>query len=431
MKLLFDRIAVLYEDGHFDSEMYLAVDGKQISYIGKNKPDAVFDRVIDGKGKLLCPGFYNCHTHVPMTLFRGYAEDLPLARWLHEKIFPAEDRLYPEAVRAASMLAAAEMIKNGTVSFSDMYFFCDEIVEATVASGLKANISRSTVSFDPSSTAETDDRFKESVALYERYHNFADGRIKIDMSIHAEYSTVPASCRYISDFAAENGTAIQLHLSETASEHQNCIQKYGVTPTEFFEQNGVFRVPVTAAHCVHVTDDDTRTLAKYGATVVHNPASNLKLGSGVMRLAAISDAGVNVTLGTDGAASNNTLDIMKEAYLAAILQKGISGDTEKMKSAAFVTMLTENGARAQGRENCGKIAEGYRADLVILDLDMLNVMPIYQLCDSFLYSATSSNIKMTMVDGSILYENGEFQTLDVEKVKFDFNRVVKTYFGEK
>lgn len=429
MKTLFSQITILYEDGRTESDMYLSVKNGIIAYIGKEKPADTFDRVINGCGKLLCPGFYNCHTHIPMTLFRGYAENLPLSRWLHEKIFPAEDKLYPEAVRAASMLAIAEMLQNGIVSFSDMYFFCDEIAESAIETGIKANISRSTVAFDTEIKPEQDERFHESIALFERYHNCANGRIKIDMSIHAEYSTVAKSCRYISDFALQKGLGIQLHLSETSHEHQECIRKYGMTPTEFFEENGVFRVPVTAAHCVHVTDSDISILKRNKATVVHNPASNLKLGSGVMRLAELLDAGVNVTLGTDGAASNNTLDILKEAYLASILQKGISGDTEKLKSSVFIEMLTKNGAYAQGRVNCGKIAEGYCADLVMLDFEKIYILPVYNPADSFLYSADAASVILTMVDGKILYENGEFQSIDIEKVKYQFMKVVRTYFN--
>lgn len=428
MKTLFEKITILFENGKTQSDVYLLVEDEYISYIGAKKPEGVFDRIINGKGKLLTPGFYNGHTHVPMTLFRGYAENLPLSRWLHEKIFPAEDKLYPQAVHAAAMLSAAEMIQCGTVSFSDMYFFCDEIIDATEKSGLKANISRSTVAFDPSIKAEDDTRFHESVKLYEKYHNSASGRIKIDMSIHAEYSTVPSSCRYISDFALEKGLAIQIHLSETKDEHEACIGRYGVTPTKFFEQNGVFRVPVIAAHCVHLTNDDMQIMAKNGATAVHNPASNLKLGSGVMRLSEMAKAGINLTLGTDGAASNNTIDIMKEAYLAAILQKGTTNRTDEFSSSFFVSMMTENGAKMQGRVDCGKIQKGYRADLVMLDMDMIHTLPVYNYCDSFLYSSNSSNVVMTMVDGKILYENGEFKTLDIEKIKSDFKNITKTYF---
>lgn len=428
MKTLFEKITILFENGNVQNNAYLLVEDEFISYIGTERPEGSFDRTINGEGKLLTPGFYNGHTHVPMTLFRGYAENLPLSRWLHEKIFPAEDRLYPEAVHAAAMLSAAEMIQSGTVSFSDMYFFCDEIIDATVKSGLKANISRSTVAFDPNVKADDDMRFHEAVKLFKDYHNSANGRIKIDMSIHAEYSTVASSCRYISDFALENDLAIQLHLSETKAEHEECIGRHGVTPTKFFEQNGVFRVPVVAAHCVHLTDEDIQIMAKNGATAVHNPASNLKLGSGVMRLSEMANAGINLTLGTDGAASNNTIDIMKEVYLAAILQKGITGRTDEFSSSFFISMLTENGAKMQGRVDSGKIQKGYRADLVMLDIDMVHTLPVYNPCDSFLYSSNSSNVVMTMVDGSVLYENGEFKTLDIEKIKADFKSITKTYF---
>lgn len=418
----------MYEDGSTEPNMNVVVKDEKIESIEKNEVLDSYDRVISGENKLLCPGFYNCHTHTPMTLFRGYAENLPLSRWLHEKIFPAEDKLYPEAVKVASMLSIAEMMKNGTVSFSDMYFFCEDIIEATASSGMKANISRSTVAFDPNLTAETDDRFKEAVKLYENYHNFADGRIKMDMSIHAEYSTVPSSCRYISDFALEKGLSLHIHLSETKSEHDACIEKYGVTPTEFFRQNGVFRVPVIAAHCVHLTDHDMKIMAEHGATAVHNPASNLKLGSGIARIENMLSENINITLGTDGAASNNTLDVMKEAYLAAILQKGSTGRTDSVPSGAFIKMLTQNGAKMQGRVDCGKLAVGARADLVMLDFDMVHVMPVYDYCDAFLYSANSSNVVMTMVDGKILYENGEYKTIDIEKTKYQFRQITENYF---
>ena len=428
MKILFDKITVLYENGQYKSNQCVVVDGKYISYIGSERPDDVFDRIIFGEGKLLAPGFYNGHTHVPMTIFRGYAENLPLSRWLHEKIFPAEDKLYPNAVKAAALLSAAEMVRCGIVSFSDMYFFCDQIVEATVEAGLKANISRAAVAFDPSITAKTDERFAESIRLHKQYHNTEDEKIKIDMAIHAEYSTVANSVRYISDYALEHGLGMQIHVSETAAEHRECIERHGVTPTAFLEKNGLFRVPVTAAHCVHLSDDDIRIFAENGATVVHNPASNLKLGSGIMPFSKIADAGINITLGTDGAASNNTIDIMKEAYLAAILQKGATGVTDAFDSSCFVSAMTINGAKMQGRADCGKMAVGFCADLVMLDMDMIHTLPVYNVCDAFLYNTNSSNVVMTMVNGNILYENGEFRTLDIEKIKHDFKNIVNTYF---
>jgi len=221
---------------------------------------------------------------------------------------------------------------------------------------------------------------------------------------------------------------MHIHLSETKSEHDACIKKYGVTPTEFFEQNGAFRVPVIAAHCVHLTDNDMKIMATNGATAVHNPVSNLKLGSGIARLEDMLSKNINVTLGTDGAASNNTLDVMKEAYLAAILQKGSTGRTDTVPSGAFIQMLTQNGAKMQGRMDCGKLAVGARADLVMLDFDKIHVMPVYDYCDAFLYSANSSNVVMTMVDGKILYENGEYNTIDIEKLKYQFRKITENYF---
>jgi 5-methylthioadenosine/S-adenosylhomocysteine deaminase len=293
-------------------------------------------------------------------------------------------------------------------------------------------VGRCITAFDPAITAESDSRFAEAVALHKAYHGAADGRVKIDMSIHAEYTTVESTCRYVSDYAAENGIGMQIHISETAKEHAEAMaRRNGMTPAEFFLSTGVFRANTTAAHCVHVTENDAKILAENGVTVAHNPASNLKLGSGIMPLSMIYDAGVNIALGTDGSASNNTLDIMKEAYLAALLQKGVTGDTAKFTSAPFVSMATANGAKAQGRAGAGVIAEGAPADLILIDLNAINTMPYFDLADTFLFSDNSSNVCMTMVDGNILYENGEFLTIDEEKLKYDFNKMTQNFYCAK
>ncbi|MBQ9746558.1 MAG: amidohydrolase family protein, partial [Clostridia bacterium] len=341
MKILFKNANILFHDGTSMKNAFLATDGKKISAISAEMPAGNFDRVIDCTGKMLCPGLYNCHAHSPMSIFRGYGENLPLDRWLSEKIWPAEDKLCDADVYLGSMLSIAEMLKNGIVSFSDMYFFSETTVKTVIESGIKANVGRCITAFDPAITAESDSRFRESVALHKAYHGAAEGRVLIDMSIHAEYTTVENTCRYVSDYAAEHGLGMQIHLSETAKEHaEGMARRGGKTPAEFFLETGVFRANTTAAHCVHVSDGDIKILSENGVTVAHNPASNLKLGSGVMPLTKLYDAGVNITLGTDGSASNNTLDILKEAYLAALLQKGTTGDTAKFSSAPFVTMAT-------------------------------------------------------------------------------------------
>ncbi len=424
MKYLFEQIEAL----GYDSPICLATDHDRITYIGTERPAGDFDRVIDGAGKLLIPGLYNCHTHAAMTLFRGYGEDLPLKEWLENRIFPAEDRLTPRAVKTACLWAAAEQIRSGIVSCSDMYFFCDQAVQAFAQSGMKANISRSIVSFDERESIWQSERFLEAKALYESYHGYADGRIRIDFSLHAEYTNTERTCRELAAYTRELDTGMQLHLSETEREHNECIARRGKTPAAFFADCGVFDTPTTAAHCVWLTDADRAILAEKGVCVAHNPTSNLKLASGVMPLKPLQDAGVCVTLGTDGAASNNTLDLFKEMHLCALLQKGVYGDPTFPRAADVLTLATENGARAQGRPDCGVLRVGAKADLVLLDMEQPNTMPHYESAGAVLYSATPSNVAMTVADGTVLYENGEWKTLDIEAIRYEMKDVCANYF---
>ena len=278
MSILFKNVRLL--DRAYEGTVNVLTHGKVISYIGLETP--VADRVIEGNGNLLMSALFNTHCHSAMTLFRGYGDDLPLQRWLNEKIFPAEDRLNEERVYMGSMLAIAEMIRNGIVSFSDMYFFLDQTARAVEEAGIKANLSRSIVSFDKDADFSKDQRVLESLDVYSRWNGRADGRIKIDMSLHAEYSNVEGCFRYVADLTKKLGTGFQIHVSETKSEHEECIARHGVTPTRFLEECGVLELPVTAAHCVYVSDDDIALMAKKGVSVAHNPVSNLKLGAIVL-----------------------------------------------------------------------------------------------------------------------------------------------------
>ncbi len=402
---------------------FLAVENRVITYIGPSRPSGIFDREVDCGGNLLTAGLYNLHCHAAMTLFRGYGEDLPLKEWLETRIFPAEDRLTPEKVRAGTALAAAEMLRGGIVSFSDMYFFCEDSAETLLDIGIKANLSRSLVSFTEGQRAKGDPRFEEAVALFRNCHNAGEGRLKVDMSLHAEYSNVESYIRDVADFTAENGLIMQTHLSETEREHDECIARRGMTPTAFYDACGLFSSPTVCAHGVWLTEADREILAERGATVVHNPCSNLKLGSGVAPVEKLANAGVNLTLGTDGAASNNTLDIFKEMYVASLLSKGIDRDPTHSPASRVLAMATVNGAKAQGRQNCGELKVGYAADLILVDLDSLNNIPCYDPVYALLYSASSRDVLMTVVDGKILYEKGVFTTLDIEKVKEEFKRV--------
>ena len=427
MKILFENVRVPEEYGFADEHIFLLTDGNIISYIGRDKPTA-FDKKIDGKGNLLIPGFYNSHCHVPMVMFRGYGEDLPLWRWLNEKIFPAEERLNNENVYISSIIGIAEMLKNGIVSFSDMYMFENSVAEAVIETGIKANLSRSLVSFGEDATIQGDWRFAESLEWIKQYQNANNGRLRMDMSIHAEYTNQEKYIREVAEYTKDNNLRMQIHASESENEHHECIRKYGKTPIEFFRDTGVLSSPTTLAHCVYVTDSDMDIIRDCGAFVSHNATSNLKLGSGVARLPRLLEKGVCVSLGTDGAASNNTLDIMREYQLVSILHKGVNRDAEATIASQILDLATYNGAKSQGRDDCGKLKVGNRADIVMIDLNAINNKPCFDTYCTLSYSANSSNVLLTMVDGDILYHNGEFTTIDIEKAIYEFDEVCKHYF---
>ncbi len=426
MKLLFDQ--VLLPPPYPAVPHYVTVEGAYITAIDKARPLSEFDRVIAGKDCLLAPGLVNAHTHAAMTLFRGYGEDLPLDRWLHERIFPAEDRLTERAVYLGTKLSIAEMLKAGITSFSDMYFFCDEAARAVAECGIKANLSRSVVSFDPDADYTKDARVVEGVRLFSDWNGAEGGRILVDLSLHAEYTNTTSAVRTVAELAGKLGTRVEIHLSETESEHKACLARHGRTPTGFFLDNGLFEVPVTAAHCVHLTEEDRAILASHGAMVVHNPISNLKLGSGIMPLCDTLASGVRVALGTDGAASNNRLDLLREMQTALLLAKGTTGRPDCLTAAEALPLATENGALSQGRSDTGTLAVGKRADLALFDLSALHALPILDPMASLAYALSAEDVRMTVVDGVILYENGEFKALDVEKLKGEFTQLRSHYF---
>lgn len=427
MKTIFKNGTLLPEYG-FSGEVFVTVKDQRIEAIDTVAPDTTGAEVVDCKGNLLIPAFYNAHCHAAMTLFRGYGEDLPLSRWLEERIFPAEERLTDRSVYVATKLAIAEMIKNGVASFSDMYMFEEAVARAVLETGIKANLSRSLVSFDPDADIRRDSRFAEVESLARNYHMAGDGRIITEMSLHAEYTNTEKTCRIIADYAKEMGYGMQIHLSETEKEHLECIGRHGKTPTEFFRDTGVLDVPTTAAHCVWVSDSDIAILAERGVSVAHNPVSNLKLGSGVMPLRKMLDAGVNVALGTDGVASNNRLDVLREMQTAAILHKGVSRDPAITRASEMLALATKNGALAQGRRDCGEIRVGNRADLVLIDRNSIHNMPSYDDYAMLAYSADRSDVLLTMVDGRILYRNGEYTLIDEEQLRFEAREVFSHYF---
>lgn len=431
MKTLFKNADILlYENGIYNviKSAFLAVDGERISYIGKSKPDGNFDTVKDMSGKLLMSGFYNCHNHCPMVLLRGVGSDLPLNEWLFNKVFPIEDKLTADEIYTGTNLALLEMLASGTVSFSDMYFEPQVTAKAVADAGMKANLTRPVQSFDPTEEPKDSFRIAQSLELYDSWNNAADGRILIDFSIHAEYTCTEKIARAYSEECNKRGGLMHIHLSETVKEHNECKEKYGKTPTLWFNDLGAFDSKAFAAHCVTLEDSDMEIILAKNVNVVHNPTSNMKLGSGFSRVQKMLDMGINVALGTDGAASNNNLDMMEELHLASIIHNGYNQDATIMNADTVIRMATLNGAKLQGRDDCGELKVGNRADIIAISLDRPHLRPIIDEKALITYSAQSSDVCMTMVDGKILYENGDYLTLDKEKIYYDIEKAVKKLY---
>ncbi len=417
MDILFEnaRVITMDEKNPYIENAYIGVSGRKIAYVGTERPKNAFNRVIDARGKVIMPGLINAHTHIPMTLFRGLSDDCELDTWLHEHIFPAEDKLTADAVRDGARLAVAEMLASGTTSFSDSYFFTDAIADVAEETGIRANLSRSIVGeggdgyYDMPSV-------DEELRLIDRIHLKDGGRLRADVSIHAEY-TSGADCRKkTAEIARERGLVLQIHMSETKKENDGCVKKYGKTPAGLFLEEGLFEgVKPLLAHCCHLSSEDMETLKNIGASVAHCPVSNLKLASGTAPAPEMLGRGINVSLGTDGVASNNSHDMFEEIKLFAILHKGVLGDPTAVSAYDAIKVATVNGAKAQGRDDCGIIREGFEADIIMLDFDKVHLTPCHNVISNAVYAARGSDVVLTMVAGRILYENGEFKTIDIER----------------
>ena len=419
MKLLLKNCDILAADGdgyRWLKSAYLGIDGSVIDYIGESRPAAPYDREKDMSGRLLAPGLINCHGHTAMTLLRGVGSDLPLQEWLFEKMMPIEDKFTARDIQVGNALALLEMISTGTTSYSDMYFHADTAVENAVAAGIKANLCRPNQCFNPEETYAQNTRAKESIQLFKDCNGMADGRVLIDFSIHAEYTNFPHIVEAYSADCKALGGRMHIHLSETKKEHDECVAKYGKTPARWFNDLGTFDSPTFAAHCVWVTEEDMVLMREKGVSPVHNPTSNMKLGSGFAPIPRMLEMGLNVALGTDGAASNNNLNMMEEMHLAAVLHNGFTHDPTLMKPAQVLNMATRNGAKLQGRGDTGALEVGKKADIIAIDLTRPHLFPNIDPLALMTYSAQGSDVVMTMVDGRILYENGEFLTLDADRI---------------
>lgn len=430
MKLLLKNCDILtYENGAWRTlrNAYLGIDGDKICWLSEVRPLDAYDEEKNMSGKLLMPGLINCHCHSPMVFLRGVGSDLNLQDWLYQHIFPAEAKWTDAGVKSASYLSILEMLACGVTSYSDMYYLNRNTIEAVTEAGIKANICRSTMGY-PDVRYEDNVECAEGIALFDEFHNFADGRVRIELCIHAEYTNTPDNIRAFSAACKERGARMQLHLSETKREHEECIAKYGKTPAELFDSLGTFENPTAAAHCVWVSDSDIDLLLARGVSPVHCPSSNMKIGSGFAPIQTMLDRGLNVTLGTDGAASNNNLNMFEEMHLASIIHNGYHNDPVIVKPGDLLKMATLNGAALQGRPDTGNLCVGMKADIIAIDFDKPHLIPAFDYPAMLAYAVQDSDVCMTMVDGRTLYENGEFKTLDAEKIKAEARVALKELY---
>jgi len=429
MDILFSDIIVLTMDdaGPVLRHGYVGIEGRKVTYVGDKPPAKPAARVINGSRRLLMPGLINSHSHLPMALLRGYADDYRLQEWLFNHVIPAEGKLDERCVAAGITLGLAECIRFGVVSCTEMYFKLPKIAEAVLEAGTKANITNAIFCLDPDRFDFEKDRGTIEVReVLKRFGQGAgDGRLIVDAGIHAEYTSAPSAWRESVAFAYENNLRFHIHLSETEFEHTECIKRHGKTPAEILNENGVFTRKTSAAHCCWITEGDMDILAANGVTAAHCPVSNLKLSAGLAPVVKMRARGVNVALGTDGVCSNNNHDMFEEIKTAALLQKYITKDPSVLPAYEAVKLATVNGAIGQGRENeTGRIKAGYDADLIMLNLDAPHLFPLNDPFAAVAYAARGSDVCLTMVQGRTLYENGEYKTIDLEKTRSEVENYV-------
>lgn len=390
----------------------VAVTGGRIVAIGGKEAALTVsaEERLDLGPALLMPGLINAHTHVAMTVFRGLADDLPLMEWLTKEIFPREQHLTPEIVEYGSLLGCAEMIRTGTTAFEDMYLLEDAVGAAVERCGLRCVMGEGIFSFGSKAFAaldETYDLVREQTARYAGHP-----RIRVAVMPHAVYTTSPAILEACRDLAGELGAMLHIHLSETEAEVAQSLELFGKRPVAYALERGILGPRTSLAHGVVLNDEELDILAEAGARVVHNPRSNMKLASGVAPVPGMLARGMLPALGTDGASSNNALNMFLEMSACALLHKADRMDPAVCGAQSVLDMATLGGAAALGWPGLGSLAEGGPADMIALDLTSPNLQPLYNPASHLVYAASGHEVRLNMVDGSILYLDGAYRTID-------------------
>ncbi len=403
----------------------ILIEGGIIKAVSANiKEENQNTAIVPGEGKVVIPGLINLHNHAAMTLFRSYADDYPLMEWLTKKIFPAEAKLTEKDIYWGTSLALLEMIRGGTTTFVDMYYFMDQTARACQESGIRALLSQ--VFIGTENCHEGFNTLEDAITFIENWQDQDDGRIQTILGPHAIYTCPPDFLKRVLKETEHLNTFIHIHLSESKDEVEQSFQTFGKSPVALLDDLGMFERPVIAGHCVHLDDRDIEILSSKGVGISHNPCSNLKLGNGVAPLQRLLEQGARVGLGTDGAASNNNLDMFEEIKLCSLLQKGTLEDPTVIPAKTAFGLATRGGARALNMEGTlGIIREGATADLAVVDFKQPHLQPYSDPVANLVYSASASDVETVIVDGKILYHRGDFMTLDAEKIYYEAARCAK------
>ena len=427
--MLFQDITIIDENFQVCTHRYVGVKGDRIAYVSDKAPEEDFGEVYRGENKLLIPAFFNAHSHLSMFPMRGFGENLPLLTWLTTRIFPFEAHLSPEDMYYGALMGVAEMLRYGIAGSTDMYLNFDAQARAFADGGIKANYA-CCVTCPEDADYRSLSVYADALESIKRYHNYDNGRIRTMFSLHAEYTNSERIIRSLAEVCAEQNSTMQVHVSESASEVEQCRTRYGRSPVRFLADCGIFDTPTVAAHCVHVDDEDIAILKAHKVTVGTCPKSNAKLSSGICPVTRLLDAGVNVAIGTDSVSSNNNLNMIEEMRFFNLLQKVTTMDPTAITPEQTLYAATRAGALGQQREDCGFVKEGFKADLTVFDIDKVYMKPEYNLLNNLIYAADGGDVVLTMVDGRVLYKDGEYPMLDVERVEYECEKTRRRILGE-
>ena len=423
--ILIKNALILNPNNFENKKQSLLIKDDLIAEISDEIDDSNADKIIDAEGKILLPGLINTHTHLSMTLFRRLADDLSLDSWLNDHIWPMEANLNGDYCYIGALLGAVELIKSGTTTFSDMYFYMEDVARAVDDAGIRAGLSYGMIDFGDAERREAE--IKENMALYDACNGMADGRIKVFFGPHSPYTASEELLVKVRELADEHNIGIHIHVSETQKEINDSLDERGIRPFEYLEKIGFLGPDVVAAHCVWLSDEEIEIIKKHGVKVSHNPCSNMKLASGVAPVSKLIENDICVSIGTDGASSNNNLDLIEELKTASLLQKVSTLDPKVLTSDEAIEMATIKGAEALGLDDeIGSIEVGKKADIILIDTNSANMVPdSSSLSSNVIYSANGSNVDTTICNGKILMENKKLTTLDEDEIYAKAKQAIK------